>query len=283
MSNRPAQGVPAIVVIPPEQTATAVNAAPELAFEAFGVEVVVATNDAGLLDRVGPILPPGWRACAVNDAQKRFTLIADNQGTFGIAKEGKGIARGVELDLALELLGSLLRIHIGDHSPVAIFVHAGVVGHAGKALVLPGVSFAGKTTLVAELVRAGATYYSDEFALVDDDGLVHPYAKPLSVRGADLTQTDHDVATIGGTTGVEPLPVGTVVVAHYKPGAQWRPRELSAGEGVLALLANTVPAQSRPAESLRALSRAVEGVRILEGERGEARDLAPLLLAELAR
>ena len=38
--------------------------------------------------------------------------------------------------------------------------------------------------------------------------------------------------------------------------ADWRPEVRSTGQGVLALLANTVPAQDRPEESLRTLSRA---------------------------
>jgi hypothetical protein len=43
-------------------------------------------------------------------------------------------------------------------------------------MVLPGKSFAGKTTLVAALVRAGAEYWSDEYAVLDANGDVHPYA-----------------------------------------------------------------------------------------------------------
>ena len=32
------------------------------------------------------------------------------------------------------------------------------------------------------MVRAGATYYSDEYAVIDDTGLVHPFARPLGIR-----------------------------------------------------------------------------------------------------
>ena len=60
-----------------------------------------------------------------------------------------------------------------------LFVHAGVVGWQGKAILIPGRSFSGKTTLVKALIEAGATYYSDEFAILDRQGLVHPYPLPL--------------------------------------------------------------------------------------------------------
>ena len=65
---------------------------------------------------------------------------------------------------------------------IFVFLHAGVIGWRDRAFVFPGPSFAGKSTLIAELVRAGATYYSDEYAVVDEDGRVHPYARALQMR-----------------------------------------------------------------------------------------------------
>ena len=53
------------------------------------------------------------------------------------------------------------------------------------------------------------------------------------------------------------------------------------GSAALALLAHAVPARDRPAETLRAARRAVEGAFALAGDRGEADALAPALLAEL--
>jgi hypothetical protein len=74
-----------------------------------------------------------------------------------------------------------------------------------------------------------------------------------------------------------------VAVSNYRSGADWHPRRLSSGEGALAILAHAVVAQERPAEAMRAIARAVEGAVVLEGDRGEADDVAPLLLAELER
>ena len=58
-------------------------------------------------------------------------------------------------------------------------VHAGAVLWGERALLLPGVTHAGKSSLVAELLRRGATYFSDEYALIDSEGRVHPYPRPL--------------------------------------------------------------------------------------------------------
>jgi hypothetical protein len=132
------------------------------------------------------------------------------------------------------------------------------------------------------LVRAGAVYYSDEFAVLDERGLVHPYAKPLSLRGDDgWSQTDHPVDRLGGIAGEHPLPIGVIAVLSFRLGAEWQPRRLSAGEGAMALLANAVPARERPEQVMRVVSCAADGATAIESDRGEAVDVAPLLLAEL--
>jgi hypothetical protein len=208
-------------------------------------------------------------------------LIAKQAGTYSVAVNDYTLSHGLDLELALMLLDSQVRLHLGRKAPDTIFIHAGVVAHRRAAIVMPGASFAGKTTLVAALVRAGATYHSDEFAVIDEHGLVHPYAKPVTVRDEDKTQTDHPLESLGWTPGSEPLPVGAIVVTSYRPDAEWRPRRLSAGEGAMALLANAVPARERPAQVMRALSRAAADAIAIESERGEADVVVPLLLAEL--
>jgi hypothetical protein len=70
-----------------------------------------------------------------------------------------------------------------------------------------------------------------------------------------------------------------VVVAQYAPGAEWRPRRLSPGETVLALLENTVAVRSRPADTLKTLTAAVTDAEALGGMRGDAVPLAEQLLA----
>jgi hypothetical protein len=68
-------------------------------------------------------------------------------------------------------------------------------------------------------------------------------------------------------------------VTYYVPGAEWRPRRLSTGEGALALLSRTVPARTRPEESLRFIASAAERAVVLEGERGEAEEFAAMILS----
>jgi hypothetical protein len=111
--------------------------------------------------------------------------------------------------------------------------------------------------------------------------LVHPYAKPLSIRQGPHIGSAHPVEHLGGTAGTEPLPLGLIVVSQYLPDATWEPQALTSGEAVLALLANTVPAQERPEETMNALRAAVDGsgAIALQGERGDAKAMVGQILA----
>ena len=160
-------------------------------------------------------------------------------------------------------------------------MHAGVVADGGRAIVIPGVSFSGKTTLVLALVQAGAVYYSDEYAILDEDGRVHPYARQPSSREPNRGAVDVKVEHLGGVAGTEPLPIGMVILTRFRPGGDWQPRELSAGAAVLATLEHAVAARERPEQTMRVLKKAIAGAVALEGERGEADRLAGVLLETL--
>ena len=148
---------------------------------------------------------------------------------------------------------------------------------------MPGDSFSGKTTLVTELVRAGAEYYSDEYAVIDDQGLVHPFARPLSIRMPPPRQHDRtSVESLGGTIGEKPVPVGLIAATAYRPEAPFSPRRRSPGQGVLTLLAHSGRAHEQPQATLTALRSAASKALVLEGERGEAAAAAEILLEVLS-
>jgi hypothetical protein len=138
--------------------------------------------------------------------------------------------------------------------------------------------------LVAELVRAGATYYSDEYAVLDDEGWVHPFAKPLSIRAAaGQSQTLVEVAALGGRSGSAPLRLGALLVSRYVAGERWQPELLSRGQAALSLFDNAVAARSRFTEVREAISAAIRsGVRAWHGIRGDAQHVARWTLAQMA-
>jgi hypothetical protein len=154
----------------------------------------------------------------------------------------------------------------------------------GTAILIPGSSFSGKTTLVKYLVQAGARYYSDEYAVLDGRGWVHPYPRSLRVRSHDSASSEKiPIEELGGETGSKPLPVNLIVTTTFKGGATWRPRKLSAGKGVLELLSHTVNARRRPDLALTTLPKVAANATILKGVRGEADRTAAAILKIVSR
>jgi hypothetical protein len=172
-----------------------------------------------------------------------------------------------------------LRTTIALRSRRFVFIHAGVVGWRGRAIVIPGRSLTGKSTLVEALVRAGAEYLSDEYAVLDGRGRVHPYAKPISMRvPATFRQEPRTVEEIGGRTAERAMSVGAILVTRHREDVRPRFRAASAGQGVLDLVANAVAVRHAPSRVLRATSNAGTNVIVLRGARGEAREAVEELL-----
>lgn len=158
------------------------------------------------------------------------------------------------------------------------------MGWRGKAIVIPGESFSGKSTLVAELVRLGAMYYSDEYAVLDSQGKVHPFPVPLSLRTEKTGELKKMTSSDSGIrVGDKPLSVGLVVLSKFKAGARWSPKKISGGRVVLNLLANAMSARQRPAKALQTLRRVVMQTPVLKGIRGEAGETAHSILSWMSR
>jgi hypothetical protein len=193
------------------------------------------------------------------------------------------LENGEALDDALVLLGGHMMIHVAEHAPEYVFLHAGVVAWEQRALLLPGASHAGKSTLVAELVRAGATYYSDEFALLDSEGRVHPFTRDIRMRRPGAPdQVPLPLKQLDGRSGTGPIPVAMVVFAEFAEHAQWTPEPVTPGRAVLEMLLHSTPVQRTPDRTLATLSAMMRHARAWRSQRGEAAVAARSLLTALA-
>jgi len=253
-----------------------------LTVEAFGVRVRMATEGAVRLEELVAALPPGARPCPESGIATSFMVGREADGAYELRRDGESFAVKLARHAVVDVLGRELRMLLALEAPRRIFIHAGAVAHRGRAIIIPGSSFSGKSTLVAALVRSGALYYSDEFAVLDDRGLVHPFPKPLSIRENGVVQIDRSAEDMGGRPGEAAVPLGTVAITTYNPGAEWRPRRISQGEATLAVLSHAVAAQTRSAEALRVITSSLEDAVALKGERGDADRVAALLLSDPA-
>ncbi len=253
-----------------------------LAFVSHGARIGVRTTDAALLDCLRDHLPPGARPALTPVVDGLFSLAvvesrsqAHPEPHYFLYQGACRVAHTRQADEALHALASGLHGQVAGWARERLFVHAGVVGWNGKAILIPGRTFSGKSSLVAALVRAGATYFSDEYAVLDADGSVHPYAKPLSLRDAEgQARGSYPVEALGGQAATGPLPVGMVLAAQYEAGARWRPRPLSPGQAMLILLGNTVQVRTQPQAAMQVLQQAALGAEAFQSKRGEAEQVA---------
>ncbi len=248
----------------------------------YGVRIGVQVDDATALPRLPAYLPPGWApsSSGLVDYLYSISTCSPGSGRYRLYAGRRLVVDGVDLDEALDGVRQCLESLIAVVARPWLFVHAGVVGWRGRAIVLPGRSGSGKTSLVASMIRAGAEYYSDEFAVLDESGRVHPFPRPLGIRQPDPGAARRlcPPEVVGGRPGTAPLPVGLVAVTEHRRGARWRPRPLSRAEAVLALLDNTIPARDRPAAALQMLERATQGAVAVKSRRGEAEGVVRSLL-----
>jgi hypothetical protein len=262
------------------------------AVDAYGVRLGVRVTDPDVLGAIAGALPPGSRPA--EDARVDHLLSWVTAGSLTsrgrtrrsdvLYRGSRRVVRTEERAALIEAMQTELRRIVAEHSPEFVFVHAGVVEWQGRAIVIPGRSFSGKTTIVAGFLRAGATYYSDEYAVLDPNGRVHPFAKPLSLREGSSRGADVAPAAFGAHIGRAPIPVGAIVVTAYAAEAAdtYRPERRSEGSGALALLDNATAARSRPRDVLRTVAEASRGAIVLEGSRGEARPAVQAVLEAVA-
>jgi hypothetical protein len=257
-------------------------------FESCGVRIGLRATRPDLLNKIAPFLPPHWKA--IDRPPKLdglYSWIVERQASHG--RIVHTLYDGVQLialtRTARELLETFersARMKISLLSPRFVFIHAGVVGWRGRAIVIPGRSMSGKSTLVRELVAAGADYFSDEFALLDRHGWVHPFPLPISIREPEtFVQRPLKVQEIGGRIATSPQTTGAIVVTGYKNGARSRFRRSTSGQGSLALMANAVAAREAPMRVLKSTCNASARALVLRGSRGEAREAVGRVMAAL--
>lgn len=252
-----------------------------LLLRAYG-RTVALDGPASALAAARQWLPPTYRS-GTTPPERRWAVCEHSGTGWAVVVEDEVLTYRESMVEATESALSDLELWVAEFARKRVFVHAGCVAVDGQAVVLPGRSMSGKSSLTAALVRAGADYYSDEYAVLDNQGLVRPYARKPAVRpylGAPAGRVPVD--ELGGKTGRGPAKITLISVVRFDPGAGWQTEPLARGSVLLRLLDNTVAARSRPRAVLSALEGATLDARALEGTRGDADETASLLLSILS-
>jgi len=222
-----------------------------------------------------------WDVAGPAEGRPETTWVLQHRPGAGwqASRDGHPLSRAEGPDDAVERLVDGIERWIAAEATEAVFVDAGVVGWRGRALVLPGRRLPGRTTLVADLVRAGAAYLSDVFAVLDETGRVHAYPRPMPI-GRPVWGVRQRRLAPPPPPGAPPLPVGMIARLAYHPGGAWTER-LTRGQATLALIDAAVSAPERAPEVARVAAAAARDALAVAGHRGEAGETARMLLAQL--
>ncbi len=256
-------------------------------FADYGVDGTIQVTEPAVLVPIKLRLPPGWRPVRASESGLEYSLVVGNEvapprlSRLNLLFRGNGlISAAYKLAPVLGALESDVDLQVAAlAAPQRLFVRAGVVGWRGRAIVIVGRPQSGTSTLVAELLRAGASYYSDQYAVLDREGQVHPFPRPLWLcAAAGINPARYRPDELRAKTGTQPLPIGVVVLPQYRSRSRPLLASITASAAAADVIANTVCAKSYPDETLAGIRKALSAAWILKGVRGEARQIVPLLL-----
>lgn len=250
---------------------------------AFGYRITVLTDcpaARAFLDRhLLPWLPRGLPDPEAADLVFQVSRNKDDQG-FDAQAGDRFIASRDELPLIFTLLQSLIDEKLVCRLPGLIAVHAGVVAWNGRAVLLPGASQTGKTTLVTELLKRGAVYFSDEYALLDAEGRVHAYPRTLMLRNSGGWQ--HPTLPSAWNAATADSPAAARLILSVERGSSWKVHRIPQSEALLLLLRNTPHEVADSPGMLDHVRLAVSSAVCYMGIRGEAAESAGHVLELIA-
>lgn len=251
-------------------------------FESYGVRFAISSNDESTfrtaVDVARTALLGQLKELKVKKVPHELTLEKIKRGIhFSVDDADHGVS---PLSKIWHFYDTCVRILVAEFAKDRVFIHCGVVVWKGKSILFPGDSYTGKTTLVAEFVRRGAVYYSDEYAILDDKGLVHPFARPLAIRDKKDFSLRYDTpaAELGGTSGTFPVPVDLVFLLKYRMFSRSRVERLSAGKAVLEIMPFAITLKSNPKFTLFVLNKLSNRVTFFSGQRGNSKNAVDNLI-----
>lgn len=252
--------------------------------QAFALSIRVECESAEMREMLNRFLLPPMARCEVPaDAAQIKIEVLEESGGFAIEINAQKISSATNIPDAALATVKALDDAVVEHLAGLRAVHAGAARLKGRALLIPGSTHAGKSSLVAELLRRGAELFSDEYALVDKDGRVHSYPRPMLLRNGSPRQTLVLPEDLNASFAEQPAIVGWILAVDYDPGAGWEVEEISQGEAVMHLLRNTPHEMEQSPEMINFFLRLAANARCYSGTRGDVAEAAERILQLISR
>jgi hypothetical protein len=241
--------------------------------EAPGFSICVAADCPRTLQRIERYLLP-WlpRTRSSHDAPEIAIVLRRNPQAdyFAMELNGAIIAANETMPYLFTLIQQAADDAMVRHLRRETAIHAGTVVYQGEAIVMPGPSGSGKSRLVQELLRLGAEYCSDEYAILDSRGCVHPYARALMIREESEEQHPMLASDLRAKVCDCPSPVSLFLFLRYDADAEGLDvQPLDRSEALIRLLQNTPQVMADKYDVLAPLKAAMSQAASYEGTRGE--------------
>ena len=251
---------------------------------AFESAIRIEFENAEIRDAVDRFLLPTLPRCevAAESADVRIAVLKDSR-EFQVFIDEREVASADTVEAAALGAVKALDDALVQKLRTLRAVHAGAVVLQGKALLIPGSSHAGKSSLVAALLRRGAAHLSDEYALVDREGRVHAYPRPLLLRNGSPRQTLVLPSDLNAHFQLKPVEVGWILAVDYDPEGAWNVMPISQAEAVMRLLRNTPHEMERSPEMVELFTRAAAAAECYAGTRGDVVEAVDSILALVAK
>lgn len=251
----------------------------KIGFECYGAKINFRCDDTEIKKSLRELLPS---VVKINNFESSNSKIVSLRVKRGAAAAGLYFNEELIMEISdydpasLEFVADKIIMILALASlPEKFYLHAGAVVWDGAGILIPGESFAGKTTLVKEFIKAGAEYFSDDCIILDDEGYLLPFSRALAIR-TEQGRVFHNADYFGAKTGDRKAKLDLVIFTGFEKDAVWNPSPVSRGQAVLELMNNfyykgSIP--EMPGEVIKALTRVTEKVRLASGKRGEAAEV----------
>lgn len=158
----------------------------ELTLDVMGVRVVLELGGSGV-DTLRGCVERAWDRCLLPDAEEadaaRVEVVLDEDAAvLGEARARGAVSGATEIDVMDELTTRLVREGLEALVGDRLLLHACALADptTGATVVLVAPSGTGKTTASRTLARTFG-YVTDETAVIERDGSITPFPKPLSL------------------------------------------------------------------------------------------------------
>ena len=251
-------------------------------FTSYGINIGLIASSENILMKMKNVvesLPLKHKEINSDLVGNKFQILEeDNELKFII--DGEFIDKSSNETHILKFLGKRLRLLVAEFAVSKVFIHAGAVSYKNKGIIFPANTYEGKSTLTTELLKAGCLYYSDDFAVLDENAMLHPFPKKISLRGTDgkYDQIDFPVEHFNGQIATEPVEIKFILFTEFEKDFIWKPIHLTQGMGMLEIIPHTIPINFNTKFSLKVLQKLVYRAIITKSKRGEAKDLVSKLL-----